>query len=183
MNDISSYGAFNQGREQKSYEQRSRIITEDSNNSTARAGSIEILRDDVAGKWSRKTLNWIFHAFLLELMLLLEFYAYSANWCTTIHYNYLSLSNSWYAQHSLHTLTISPWLHYIFPLGPPFPPTNLKVLRIVSNDSLILTWNMPPIDKSGCSNGALVTGYKVYNVVHYFIHLPIFFTNFLRTEL
>jgi len=94
VNDISSYGAFNQGREQKSYEQRSRIITEDSNNSTARAGSIEILRDDVA--------------------------------------------------------------------GPPFPPTNLKVLRIVSNDSLILTWNMPPIDKSGCSNGALVTGYKIW---------------------
>ena len=46
-------------------------------------------------------------------------------------------------------------------LGPPFPPTNFKVLKIVSNDSLILTWNMPPIDKSGHSNGALVMGYKV----------------------
>ena len=48
--DMSSYGAFNQGREQKSYEQHSRIITENRNNSAGRTGSIEILRDDVTGK-------------------------------------------------------------------------------------------------------------------------------------
>ncbi|XP_065071274.1 uncharacterized protein LOC135695965 isoform X3 [Rhopilema esculentum] len=46
--------------------------------------------------------------------------------------------------------------------GPPFPPTNLKVSRIVGKDSLILTWKMPRIDKNGKSNGALVTGYKIW---------------------
>ena len=48
--ELSSYGKSHQGREQKSYEQRSSLVTENSRTSADRIGSIEILHDDVVGE-------------------------------------------------------------------------------------------------------------------------------------
>eukprot|EP00794_Sanderia_malayensis_P005320 gene5320-5989_t len=47
-------------------------------------------------------------------------------------------------------------------VGPPFPPSNLKIIRVVNKDSVLLSWKLPQMDKFGRSNGALITGYKIW---------------------
>lgn len=43
----------------------------------------------------------------------------------------------------------------------PEAPRNLRVLRCVNKDSLLLSWTGPEIDEMGRNNGHIIKGYKV----------------------
>lgn len=49
-------------------------------------------------------------------------------------------------------------------LGPPGPPSSLRVLRPVNQDAILLGWSLPDMDEFGRSNGVVVKGYKVKHV-------------------
>lgn len=46
-------------------------------------------------------------------------------------------------------------------IGIPDAPSNFHVTRKVGQDGLLVAWNTPVMDTSGCSNGATVSGYQV----------------------
>ena len=55
-------------------------------------------------------------------------------------------------------------LNHLFP-ALPSAPRNLRVLRCVNKDALLLGWITPEVDELGRNNGQLVKGYKVDTVV------------------
>ncbi|XP_077992979.1 uncharacterized protein LOC144446976 isoform X7 [Glandiceps talaboti] len=46
--------------------------------------------------------------------------------------------------------------------GPPQPPTDFRISRIVTSRSILLAWIPPAMDEMAKSNGAQVAGYKIY---------------------
>ncbi|XP_066277081.1 golgin subfamily A member 4-like isoform X4 [Branchiostoma lanceolatum] len=45
--------------------------------------------------------------------------------------------------------------------GPPQPPSDLRILRVVGKSSVLVGWTLPTIDDMGNSNGVQVSGYKI----------------------
>lgn len=46
--------------------------------------------------------------------------------------------------------------------GPPFAPQDLKVIRVVTKNAVLLGWQLPNMDDQDNSNGCRVTGYKIW---------------------
>lgn len=46
--------------------------------------------------------------------------------------------------------------------GPPYAPRDLKVVRVVTRNAVLLGWGLPAMDEYGRSNGCRITGYRIW---------------------